>query len=85
MKIMIMAILNMGSNVTPINFNVTKRNQGMRVKSHLYSMLKLCKSVKSFDANALHLLATMEKMPIGFYLRYREANEHRPAVFPTNA
>ena len=29
---MIKAILNMGSNVTPINYNDTKRNQRMRVK-----------------------------------------------------
>ena len=29
---MIKAILSMGSNVTPINFNVTKRNQRMRFK-----------------------------------------------------
>ena len=29
---MIKAILNMGSNVTPINYNVTKRNHRMRVK-----------------------------------------------------
>ena len=29
---MIKAILSMGSNVTPINFDVTKRNQRKRVK-----------------------------------------------------
>ena len=33
---MIKAILSMGSNVTPINHNVTKRNQRMRVKQDIF-------------------------------------------------
>ena len=54
LKIMIKAILSMGLNVTPINFNITKRNQHMRVKS---SVISHCMSDSLPEDSMSHFIA----------------------------
>ena len=48
------------------------------IKSHLYPNPKICQTVKGFDVSSLYLWAISQSLPVGYFVRYREANGYHP-------
>ena len=48
------------------------------IKSHLYPNPKICQTIKRFDVNSLYLWSLAQKMPLGYFVRYKEEARYHP-------